>query len=200
MPKAAQSRSRESAALLTATPLRPDAARNRARVLRIAREQISAGDLSLQMNAIARLAEVGVGTVYRHFPTRQALLEAVATDSYAQLVAETKRALVAEDPAVGFRNLMQCALKLMLADAGLAAVLAAPALECEQTQRLGAELQRLFRQLLSRAHQAGAIRRDVDGDDLRRLLCGIASAVQAGKPSRQIDNRYLGYLLDGLAP
>jgi AcrR family transcriptional regulator len=200
MPKVAQVRPRGSATLPAGPTLRSDAARNRARVLTIAREQIDAGDLSLQMNAIARLAEVGVGTVYRHFPTRQALLEAVATDSYAQLVDEAKSALATEDAAVGFRNLMQCALELMLADAGLAAVLAAPALECEQTQLLGAELKRLFRQLLSRAHQAGAIGRDVDGDDLRRLLCGVACAVQVGKPGRQIDKRYLGYLLDGLRP
>jgi AcrR family transcriptional regulator len=200
MPKSAQTRTGGPATLVPATALRSDAARNRARVLTIARQQVDAGDLSLQMNAIARLAEVGVGTVYRHFPTRQALLEAVSTDSYTQLVDEAQKALAAEDAAVGFRNLMQCALKLMLADAGLAAVLASPALECEQTQLLGDELKRLFRKLLSRVHQTGAIRRDVDGDDLRRLLCGVACAVQVGKPGRQIDRRYLGYLLDGLRP
>ena len=180
--------------------LRSDAARNRARVLQIARGQVDAGDLSLQMNSIARLAEVGVGTVYRHFPTRQALLESLATDSYAKLVHEAKLALLAEDPSVGLTSLMQCALKLMLADAGLAAVLAVPTTECEETHRLGVELKKLFKQLLNRAYQAGAIRREVDGDDLRRLLCGVAVAVQSGQPSRQVEERYLGYVLDGLRP
>ncbi|WP_413103273.1 helix-turn-helix domain-containing protein [Streptomyces sp. Inha503] len=60
--------------------LRADVARNRARVLRVAREQLAAGDDSLQLNAIARLAGVGVGTVYRHFPNRRALWEALSTE------------------------------------------------------------------------------------------------------------------------
>ncbi|CAM5574384.1 hypothetical protein GCM10010390_47150 [Streptomyces mordarskii] len=60
--------------------LRADAARNRARVLRVAREQLAAGDDSLQLNAIARLAGVGVGTVYRHFLNRRALWEALSTE------------------------------------------------------------------------------------------------------------------------
>jgi AcrR family transcriptional regulator len=62
------------------TELRADAVRNRARILRIARGQLAAGDTSLQLNAIARLAGVGVGTVYRHFPNRHALVEALSAE------------------------------------------------------------------------------------------------------------------------
>ena len=59
--------------------LRADSARVRARMLAAARERLAAGDLELPMNAIAKAAGVGVGTMYRHFPTRQALLESLAT-------------------------------------------------------------------------------------------------------------------------
>ncbi len=65
---------------------RSDAARNRALVLRIAREQLATGDESLPFNTLARLAGVGVGTVYRHFPTRHALLEALSAERLHDLV------------------------------------------------------------------------------------------------------------------
>jgi AcrR family transcriptional regulator len=84
------------------TGLRSDAARNRARVLEVAREQLLAGDNSLQHNNIARLAGVGVGTVYRHFPTRRSLLEALAAQSFAKLVETAQQACSQSMPGQDF--------------------------------------------------------------------------------------------------
>ncbi|MER5646322.1 TetR/AcrR family transcriptional regulator [Streptosporangium sp. NPDC002524] len=75
-----------------APALRADAARNRARVLQVAREQLATGDDSLMLNTIARLTGVGVGMVYRHFPNRHALLEALSAERFQQLVHEAQAA------------------------------------------------------------------------------------------------------------
>lgn len=80
------------------SPLRTDAARDRDLVLRIAREQLAAGDDSLQLNVIARLAAVGVGTAYRHFSNREALLEAASSGPFKKLVERAETAATAADP------------------------------------------------------------------------------------------------------
>src|SRR5487761_1103632 len=84
-----------------AMDLRADAARNRAQVIEVARQQVATGDLTLPLNAIARLAGVGVGTVYRHFPTRQALLEALVADAFAELIDVSRAAAAEPDPLDG---------------------------------------------------------------------------------------------------
>ncbi|MFF5566945.1 TetR/AcrR family transcriptional regulator [Streptomyces sp. NPDC012623] len=91
--------------------LRADAARNRVRVLRIARERIAAGDESLQLNAIARLAGLGTGTVYRHFPNRHALMEALSAERFSELVEEARAAAVEEDILAGLRRLLRFTLE-----------------------------------------------------------------------------------------
>ena len=78
--------------------LRADSARVRAQMVAAARARIADGDLELPMNAIAKDAGVGVGTMYRHFANRQALLETVAADNYAALIEEARTA--AENPDV----------------------------------------------------------------------------------------------------
>lgn len=180
--------------------LRSDAARNRARVLEIAAGQLADGDTSLPMNAIARLAGVGVGTVYRHFPTRQSLLESLAEASFERLVDEARSAADDPDPAAGFTRLLRFSLRCQLDDIGLATILASPEFECPQTMRLGAELMGFVTRLLDRARQAGVIRPDISADDIRRLMCGVEHAVRTGGDDPGDADRYLQVLIAGLRP
>jgi AcrR family transcriptional regulator len=183
-------------------PLRADAARNRAKVIDVARVQL-AGDLTrelLPMNAIAKSAGVGVGTVYRHFPTQQSLLEAVAEKSFAALLAAARAAVNHPDPDRAFEDLLRTALELMLDDVGLAAVLAAGEFECDWMIALGTEFFGCVAQVLARARSAGVIRPELTPDDLRRLLGGLGYALRTGTDPRSRLSSYLAVLLAGLRP
>ena len=174
--------------------LRADSARVRERMLAAARERVAAGDLELPMNAIAKDAGVGVGTMYRHFPTRRTLLETLAGESFEMLVAQAKAA------PDGIEGLFRLALQRLLTDPSLAAVLANPTFECAETVALSQELSGAFVQLLDQAKKAGTIRPDVTGDDLRRLMCGLQYAVRSGNDDNKAAERYLDILMKGLRP
>ncbi|WP_431962974.1 TetR/AcrR family transcriptional regulator [Nocardia sp. bgisy134] len=180
--------------------LRADAARNRARVLQVASEQLAAGDDSLQLNVIARLAGVGVGTVYRHFPNRHALREALLAERFQELVGEAQAAAADEDALVGLHRLLRFALERALDDAGFAAVLESANDAETRTSAMKAELDSAVATLLDRARVTGAIRRDIEPDDVRRLLCGIEHALRSGDSDSTRTQTYLDVLLEGLRP
>jgi AcrR family transcriptional regulator len=178
--------------------LRADSARVRAQMLQVARERLRDGDLELPMNAIAKAAGVGVGTVYRHFPTRQVLLEALAEESFASLVADARASSADPDTAGALARLLGAGLRMLRDDPSLGAVLGSTGPECPETIKLGGELEAALSDLLVRARAEGVIRPDITADDLRRLICGIqhAAAVGAGDPT----GRYLQIILAGLKP
>lgn len=178
--------------------LRADAARNRARILQVARGQLAAGDNTLQLNAVARLAGVGVGTVYRHFPNRHALVEALSADRFRELVEEAQAAAAEEDPFTGLRRLLRFALDRMLDDPDFAAVLESAGDTDVRTSHLKAELDGTVMGLLDGARLSGAVRSSVDAEDVRRLLCGVGHAVRSGGSG--VRDLYLDVLLEGLRP
>ena len=180
--------------------LRADAARNRAQLLDAARRELATGTTALPMNLIARSAGVGVGTVYRHFPTQQSLLEGLAHGSLETLVAETEAAGELADPAEGLERMLRSAVRCQLADPALAAVLSGPSFECIETFELGARLADAGSKLLRRAVRARAIRRSIGADDLRRLASGLYHALQAGNDPAEHLERYLRVIVDGLRP
>jgi AcrR family transcriptional regulator len=180
--------------------LRADTARNRAKVLKVARKRLEEGDTELPMNTIAKLAGVGVGTVYRHFPTRRALLETLAMDGFERLLAAAEAAAAVEDPELALRTLLHGALMLQLDDIGMTKVLELSAEEGLQTtaeirERIGVAAGGVF----DRALASGGIRPGVTRDDLRRLLGGITHAARM-QPARSAEEAevYLDILLDGL--
>lgn len=178
--------------------LRADAARNRAKVLAVARKQLAAGDMALAMNVIARKAGVGIGTVYRHFPNRQSLLESLAMDSLQYLLSQARAAAEHDDPGVGLSDLMRAALRCLLDDVGLVAVLESPDAAYRKTSQLLLDLIEAMSHLLGRARAAGAIRPDIEGDDLRRYLCGLAHATGLGDQTAATVERDLQVLMTGL--
>ena len=186
---------------MATAPLRKDAARNWQRIVEVGRQLVDDG-VPLQLNEVARLAGVGVATVYRHFPTPEALLETVAAPGLETLAAHGERALADGDPWQALTNFLFAAIDMMLTDASISAVTAAPDNALPRTAELKASLQALCGQLLDRARAAGAVRLDVTQADLIPLMCGVAYAAKAHasgqEPSAATGRRYLAVTLDGL--
>ena len=162
------------------TPIRSDAARSRERILEVARAHDRA--LEFRLNDIAREAGVGVGTVYRHFPTVHALVEAITVDTVERMVDISRRALAEQDAATAFEFYLRSALNLQLEDGGLQAVLLSPDDETEEVRAAKREIFAAFSTVLAHAQSAGAVRQDVTLDRLSHLVCGIEYAVRLGEP------------------
>jgi len=156
---------------------RADAIRNRERVLEAAKAVFSQGGPKAGLEAVARQAGVGIGTLYRHFPTREALYEAVYRQEVEQLV-ELARHLEAETPPVeAVRRWLQAGVEFMATKKGMAAALAmaaqgSPDLVAYSLDRLT----RAVGELLQRAAAAGEVRADIDPEDLLRALVGMCYA------------------------
>ncbi len=178
------------------SPIRADAARSRERILEVARAHGGANDFRL--NDIAREAGVGVGTVYRHFPTVHALVEALTVDTIGRMVDISRRALAEQDAAAAFEFYLRSALALQLEDGGLQTVLLSPDDETEEVRAAKREIFEAFSTVLGRAQIAGAVRDDVTLDRLSHLVCGIEHAVRLGVPSDR--SPLFEILLAGLRP
>ena len=114
---------------MATAPLRKDAARNWQRIVDVGRQLVDDG-VPLQLNDVARLAGVGVATVYRHFPTPEALLETVAAPGLETLAAHGERALADGDPWQALTNFLFAAIDMMLTDASISAVTARRTTRC----------------------------------------------------------------------
>ncbi len=153
---------------------RADAVRNRERVLEAAKAVFSAGGPDASLDAVAKRAGVGIGTLYRHFPTREALFEAVYRREVQQL-SELAEALKSEADTVGaLRRWLRSNVEFVATKKGM---LAALALTVDGSSELYAHtfdrLTKAVRALLDRAVAAGKIRADVGPEDLLRALVGM---------------------------
>lgn len=183
-------------------PLRADAARNRAKVLDAARAAFAAEGLVVPLDEIARRAGVGAGTVYRHFPTKEALFEAVVADRLDALAAQADAALPAEDPGAAFFDFFASMLddaddKKDLADALTAAGVGLS----PETLASAARLQHALGALLERALAAGAVRPGLTVADLHALAVGALAAEgrAAAEPGYQ-PGRLTRLICAGLRP
>ncbi len=154
--------------------LRADAQRNRERVLEAAKAVFSAGGPDASLEAVARRAGVGIGTLYRHFPTREALFEAVYRREVDQLV-DLASQLKTDTPAVeALRCWLRSNVEFIATKKGMSAALA---LAVHKTSHLSAysldRLSRALGDLLQRAAAAGEIRDDISAEDLLRTLVGM---------------------------
>jgi AcrR family transcriptional regulator len=176
-------------------PLRADARRNRARILEAARGACAEHGANVQIDDVARSAGVGVGTVYRHFPTKDALIEALVAEKFRITTENIRAALEIEDPWEAFRAALVRNAEVMAADAGLreAVIRLGPAARSSGAER--AELNALADRLIARAQGAGALRDDVTAEDIGALMAGLCTSM--GRP--ELDwRRHLELLLDGL--
>jgi AcrR family transcriptional regulator len=153
---------------------RADAVRNRERVLEAAKAVFSAGGPDASLEAVARRAGVGIGTLYRHFPTREALFEAVYRREVEQL-GELSEALKSEpDPVEALRRWLRSNVEFVATKKGMSAALAlAVNSTSELTVYSFGRLTKAVGALLDRAIAAGEIRADIGPEDVLRALIGM---------------------------
>jgi AcrR family transcriptional regulator len=175
---------------------RADARRNREAVIAAAHAAFAEHGPDASLDEVARRAGVGIGTVYRNFPTRQALLEAVMGDRLEGLRRQGEDLLESASPGLALTEFLRAQLAHSGECRGLAASVMITALDrdegeptyCEQLQRVGAAL-------LARAQDAGQIRRDAEFDDLVRMVNAIGLATEES-PERA--GRLFALMMDGL--
>lgn len=179
---------------------RADARRNRDRLIAAATEVFASGEATISMDSIARHAGVGSGTLYRHFPTREDLVEEVYRDQIGRLRTGARELLGAEPPARALRMWMDlfaewAATKHGMRDA-LGAIMASGRIG---PGRMRNELVQVLRSFLDVGARAGDLRSDVDPADLGAILAGILTVAGAPDERAQL-NRMLAVVVDGLRP
>ena len=186
-----------------ARPLRADAARNRTRVLDAARTAFAEAGLDVGVEEIARRAGVGKGTLYRRFPTKEALVRAIFDDILEEVEAMSQRTDDEPDPRKAFAQYLSEAAHMQASNQGfydgVARGLGAAALSPEQRQRIlkAAERPRL------RAQEAKAVREDLVPEDVQIMLRMLGASTRPAPDGHPMDDhwpRYLGLLLDSTSP
>ena len=180
-------------------PLRADARRNRERLLSVARTAFADEGLSVPLDEIARRAGVGPGTLYRHFPTKEALFEAVVHDRLRQIQEDARVRGTSTEPGealFGFIDglVTEARLKQDLIDA-----LASAGVDVSPSMAVtGAGIRDEIGHLLDRAQRSGAVRPDITIDDMMALLSGLLFALRPHSRYKADAGRLLTVLRAGL--
>ena len=186
--------------MTTSRPLRADAQRNRNRLVDVALQAFTELGPDVPLETIARDAGVGIGTLYRHFPTREALVEATYRNELLRLCDAAPTLLAAQKPAVALREWMDRYVDYMITKRGLAGALQ---LVIESGVNPFAEsrdrMLDALRSLLDAAVADGTVRTDVEADDIFAGLAGI-TMVAGDKTKRDQAGRLLDLLMAGLRP
>ena len=179
--------------------LRRDAARNRQRVLTAARELFAARGLEATLNDVAHHANVGVGTVYRRFATKDELLEAIFEDGIEQIATLAETALQHEDSWDGFVWFVEHLCELTATDRGLREMVYSKAYGGYRVECARLQLDPLISALVERARADGYLRPEVGPSDMPivSLLAGTVSE-WAGHVEPELWRRYVSLLLDGM--
>ena len=179
-------------------PLRADAQRNRDRLLAVAVRAFSTDGPDVTLESIARDAGVGIGTLYRHFPTREALVEAVYRNELARLCDAAADLLRAGPPDQATRAWMDRFIDYMITKHGMAdALRALIATGGDPFAQSRGRLLGAITMLLAAGAAAGTVRGDVEPGDVLASLSGVSLA--AGEPAqRDQARRMLDLLMDGL--
>ena len=182
-----------------AAALRADARHNRDRIVAAARELFAAHGLDVTQAAVARRAGVGVATLYRRFPTREALVEEVFAAEFADCAAAVDRAAADPDPWRGLRTAVEHVCALQAVDRGFGAAFLAALPETDAVARERDRVIEVLDSLVERAQAAGRLRPDVTLDDLA-LVVMANSGVVAATPEEAVvaSRRLVGLLLSGL--
>ncbi|WP_214416038.1 TetR/AcrR family transcriptional regulator [Sphaerisporangium fuscum] len=159
--------------------MRADARRNRQRILDVAGEAFTVDGTGVSLDEIARRAGVGAGTVHRHFPTKEALLDAVVADHLKRLHDTAAEALTAQEPGAALFGFLRHMIETAGPKQELTQVLTeSGATTSEETAQAAAGLRAAFDALLCRAQQAGAVRGDLDAVAVQAVVAGAVAAVR----------------------
>ncbi|MBJ7472540.1 MAG: TetR/AcrR family transcriptional regulator [Solirubrobacteraceae bacterium] len=182
-------------------PLRRDAQRNRQLILQAGRELFAERGLAVSLDDIAARAGVGVGTVYRRFPHRDALVDALFHDRIDELVANAERALALDDPWQSIVQLLEGYMELQAGDRSFGPVVLTDAhgrgaLDCARDK-----IKPVVGQIVERAQRAGVVRKDLTATDVPMLILMVSTLQNAARDvAPEVWRRYLQVVLDGLRP
>jgi AcrR family transcriptional regulator len=179
--------------------LRADARRNHEKIIEGARKVFARDGASAQMEDVARASGVGVGTVYRHFPTKEALMTELVRRTFESFV-ETAREALADDgePFEVLADMLRRDSDLIAGDAAVQqAMMGAGAEVWEGTEPVRAQLGEVMDQLVKRAQEAGTMRSDAGAHDIPMLMCGVCATM--GHTAKMFDwHRQLELAIDSL--
>ncbi|GAB1822863.1 TetR/AcrR family transcriptional regulator [Herbidospora sp. RD11066] len=176
--------------------MRSDARRNRDRILEVAREAFAADGLSVPLDEIARRAHLGPGTLYRHFPTKKSLYEAIILDHLHRLVERAREALTDPDPAEALFTTLERVVADAEAKGEIIDALTGANVDVQsQMAARSADLRDAIALLLARAQEHGGLRRDVGAGEVMALLGGVILGIRRGSGDPR---RALAILRDGL--
>jgi AcrR family transcriptional regulator len=187
----------EGAPTSTTRPLRADARQNYERLIEAAADSIRELGPNVSLEEVAKRARVGIGTLYRHFPNRQALLEAVYRDQVNGHCALGRELLATKPPAEALPSWLHSLLIYNLTMRGLKEALMAGEVS-SQTSECKAKMHEVGGELLANAQAAGAVRPDIEITDLLRLVHSIALMVEPGAEGAARAERVFEVMVAGL--
>jgi AcrR family transcriptional regulator len=178
--------------------LRADARRNRQAVIAAAKKLFADQGLDAQMPDVAKAAKVGVGTVYRHFPTKDDLIAALVAERFQRLAEKARECLEMRDAWEGLADLIRFSAQIQADDRGLCEVMGSRPEVMDAAAR-AAGLPELCERLVKRAQRSGGLRRDLVWEDIPMIACGLGRIAQAtAGPATGRWPRLVEIILDGL--
>jgi AcrR family transcriptional regulator len=182
-------------------PLRRHAQRNRDAVLAAARRAFARHGLHVPLEWIAKDADVGIGTLYRNFPTRNDLIEAVIAENLTDWTATAERAVEFADPWEGLVFYLEEMCHRQAEDRGFTDIVTMRFPDLKDLEAGLRRVKELSDLVVTRARDAGLLRADISTEDLALILWGHSRVAEVTRPVRpDIWRRYLGLLLDALRP
>jgi AcrR family transcriptional regulator len=178
---------------------RRDAQRNRALLIAAARESFAEHGVDARLDEIARRAGVGTGTLYRHFPTREALVEAIFAERVGEFLALAEAGLAEHDAWAGLVGFLEATLELQRSDRVLKEIFLRYPPGEGRLAETRAQMRAQFDELIGRAREQGSLRPDFTVGDLALLLWSFAPVMDAtADTAPEVWRRHLHWLLDGL--
>ena len=180
-------------------PLRKDAERNRQRILDAAAELFTERGLAVTLNDIAHHADVGVGTVYRRFPDKEQLIDALFENRLVEFVGLAEASLEDPDPWHGFMTFLERACELQARDKGLKQLLFSTREGGARVEGVRDRMLPLVDALVRRAQEAGELRADIAPQDMPAIQWMLGAVVDhAGSTSPELWRRYLELIVGAL--
>jgi AcrR family transcriptional regulator len=178
--------------------LRADARRNRDAIIAAAKKLFADEGLDAQMPDVAKAAKVGVGTVYRHFPTKEDLIPPLAGERFERLAEKAREGIEAEDPWEGLCDFLRFSAQIQADDRGLCEVMGSRP-EVMEGAAYGVGLDQLCEELVRRAQRSGELRKDLDWQDIPMIACSLGRITSAEQgPAVGRWPRLVEIVIDGL--
>jgi AcrR family transcriptional regulator len=182
-----------------ARPLRRDAQANRERIVAAARAAFAEEGIDVPVERIARRASVGMGTLYRHFATKEDLADAVLEDAFEEFIRAAEQALGEEDAWAGFRSFLERVFALNAENRGLKDMIATREHGQARAEGMRRRMRPLVRRLIERAQEQGALRPDFTPEDMPLVFWTGGRVIEpTARIAPDLWRRYLGFMLDGL--